>query len=1501
MSKLSLLQRWRNRKPTPATESPEAAVGDYPLSYGQARLWSLAELYPDNPFYNYAEAYDLHGDLDAERLRQALTTVVERHEILRSVFFTDAAGTVRQRSRPTPDYAYEAIDLAGRPLTDEALLSRSRAPFDLERGPLVRVVLWRRDARHHVLLIVMHHIVTDKASMARLREEVVRLYDGGSAAHLPPLPLQYGPFAVRQRGADNAGALAYWAEQLADAPALLDLPTDHVRPAQQSFRGQFLEHRLPAALASRIRRQCRERGITTFTYFLAAYWLLLTRQTGQEDLLVGTPITTRDRQDTEHLIGFFNETVVLRGHTDRAATFTELLQQAGEVLLAAFQHKQAPFDRIVRAVNPERVRGANPLFQAMLITHKVEPPPPFAGDLRWTHRMLDLGVTKFDLTLYVAEAEDDLTVVFEYATDLFTRDHVYRMVNQLEAILSTVSEQPDAALDQLTLLAPEAIERLAAPPDRVAQQPPTVAAGIAAAIRERPQATAVRTGGDTVTYASLDDRARRLAGELKRRGVRPGEVVGLHLGRTGDFPIAVYACWLLGAAYLPLDPAYPVRRLAFMVADAGARIVITDGEPDAQLGEVEFLSPADSAGAPLPAGPLPDDPDLPAYLIYTSGSSGTPKGVRVSHRNLYHSTAAREQVYGDPPTTFLLLSSFSFDSSVVGLFWTLTGGGTLLIARERAEQDMVELGRTIHRYGVTHTLMLPTLYRALLDTARRDDLTDLHTVIVAGEACTADLVRHHHATLPGVRLFNEYGPTETTVWCTACALQPADAADGRVPVGRAVPGYRIYLTDDRYGLVPDGAVGEICVAGAGLTEGYHDAPQLTATKFGTLQLPDGRTERIYRTGDLGQWRADGALLFLGRKDRQVKVRGYRIELESIRQRLLSYPGVREAEVILDGAGRRLIAYAVGDEALNAQRIRTTFGEDLPAYMVPARIRLLGEMPRLPNGKVDTGRLPAAGPSPTLRDAADAHPENETEERLLSIFRELLGDASAGVRDSFFALGGDSVTSIQLLSRARAAGIEFEATAIFDHQSVRELARVARSTGGEVAPREAYSGPVGLTPIQRWFFSEHTVAPYYWNHAWRITLTPEAADATAVARAAARLEARHEGLRQQFSRGEEGWTALIRPAGEAPRYYALDKLPDPLAEWLEREQRGVDLARDPLFRVYHFQADDTVILWAHHLVVDVVSWHQLFAEFAAELNGSPHPAGPATYHRWTQQTREWAEQDRFGAELEYWARQQGSPLPTELPGSLPVRQESIHTLTGSVDGSVTSSLLTAANEAYGTKPEELILTALLRTLAGEHPGGDGYCLNLERYGRIPGAAGLDFSGTVGWLTASFPLRFDLRDPESPETSIVDVKDRLRALPQQGVGYGVLRYLQGANELTGDAGIYFNYLGATAAPRQDPYTSVAFLTDGLRAPEGEVNRTWELNVSVADGALRIDWSFSTELHRPATVARLLKKMEEEIRAIVAHCLERDGRRLTASDFPDAGISEDDLEGLMDELGL
>ncbi|HEU4881056.1 MAG TPA: amino acid adenylation domain-containing protein [Longimicrobium sp.] len=1091
----------RSRAELPPIELADRQA-DLPLSFAQQRLWFIDQLEGVGATYHMPTRLRLQGELDRAALVRALNRIVARHEALRTVF-AETDGDPVQRIAPAEASSFHLVehDLRGHAQVGAELgrvmAEETGAPFDLAHGPLIRGRLVRMADDDHVLLITIHHVVSDGWSMGVFIRELSALYAAfraGEPDPLPPLPVQYADYAAWQRkwvdGEVLKAQAEYWKETLAGAPELLELPTDHSRPARQDFSGGVVGIVLGAELTAGLNALSRRHGATIFMTLMAGWAAVLFRLSGQDDVVVGTPTANRGRPEIEDLIGFFVNTLVLRVDLSGSPAVAGALARVKARALEAQANQDIPFEQVVELVQPTRSLAHTPLFQVMFVWQNaprgplklpglaqtplgpVSRPGPASGPASGPEPQ---GTAKFDLLLSLWEHDGRIVGAVEYATSLFERETVERWVGYLRAVLEGMAADEGRSVDRIPIL-PEAERRQV-----LREWNATHAAySRAACVHELFEAQAARTPGaaavvfegERVTYAELNARANRLAHHLRALGVGADARVGICVERSVEMMVGLLGILKAGGAYVPLDAGYPVERLRNMVEDSAPAVLLTHPPQAATAAAL-------SAGSTIPVLDLTGDggwADQPAknpgrdgvgaaslaYVLFTSGSTGRPKGVMLEHGSLVNRLAWFQDRYAmEPHEALLQKTSFSFDVSFFELFWPLTVGARLVMARPDGHRDPAYLAATIRREGITTVHFVPSMLQLFLEHPEAERCTGLLRVPVSGEAVSPALVRQFHQQLPGVGLSNLYGPTEAGE-VTAWECRP-DA--GRVSIGRAIHNSAVYVLDRAGEPVPVGVAGELFIGGVAVGRGYLGRPRLTAERF----VPDPFGDpgaRLYRTGDLCRWLADGTVEYLGRTDFQVKVRGFRVEPGEIEARLASHPGVREAVVLAldDGAGgKRLVAYFTG-EALESEALRAHLSEQLPEYMVPAAFVRLETLPLTPNGKLDRRALPAPD-GDAFGTRGYAAPVGETEEVLAEIWAEVLGVERVGRHDNFFELGGHSLLAVRVISRMRQVlGAEVVLAHVFSHPTVESLAaRLAGADDGHRSDRAIAIRPTGSRP------------------------------------------------------------------------------------------------------------------------------------------------------------------------------------------------------------------------------------------------------------------------------------------------------------------------------------------------------------------------------------------------------------------------------------------------------
>ncbi|MCM2378269.1 non-ribosomal peptide synthetase [Pseudomonas marginalis] len=1508
-----------------------------PLSYSQQRMWFLWQMEPDSPAYNVGGMARLRGVLDVGRFEAALQALIMRHETLRTTFPSVDGVACQKVSAQTGlrmDWQdFSALDEAERQSRLQQLADHeAHTPFNLETGPLLRACLVKAAEREHYLVLTLHHIVTEGWAMDIFARELSALYEAfidERLSPLAPLPVQYLDYSVWQRQWMEAGErqrqLDYWTQQLGTEHPLLELPGDRPRPPVQSHRGELYRFDLSDDLAARVRAFNAERGLTLFMTMTATLAVLLYRYSGQTDLRIGAPVANRIRPESEGLIGAFLNTQVLRCQLSGQMNVAELFEQVRHTVIEGQSHQDLPFDHLVEALQPPRSAAYNPLFQVMCNVQRWEfqQSRQLAG-MTVEYLANDARATKFDLNLEVTDLDHRLGCCLTYSTDLFDEPRIARMAEHWRNLLEALIGNPQQRLSELPLLT--------AAEQRALQDSLGIEAGehrldqcihqlFSQQAAARGDAPALTFAGETLSYRELDARANRLAWMLRERGVGPQVRVGLALPRSLEMVIGLLAILKAGGAYVPLDPEYPLDRLHYMIEDSGVGLLLSDAAMFEALGEL----PASVAcwcledDLPVLANYPADEPpfiSLPqhqAYLIYTSGSTGKPKGVVVSHGEIaMHCAAVIERFGMRPDDCELHFYSINFDAATERLLVPLLSGAQVVL-RAQGQWDAEEICALIRTHRINILGFTPSYGSQLAQwLATQQQTLPVRMCITGGEALTGEHLQRIRAAFQPQVFFNAYGPTETVVMPLA-SLAPEQLEEGvaSVPIGSIIGDRVAYILDADLALVPQGATGELYVGGAGLAQGYHQRPGMTAERFVADPFAHNGG-RLYRTGDLVRQRGDGLVEYLGRIDHQVKIRGFRIELGEIETRLLEHAAVREAAVLaLDApSGKQLVAYLVSDAEHGALRdaLKAHLKAQLPDYMVPAHVIVLDSMPLTANGKLDRRALPQ--PDPEANRQQYVAPRNELESTLAAIWCAVLNVQQVGLDDNFFELGGDSILSIQVVSRARQAGIHFSPRDLFQHQTVQTLAAVATRSEQVTAEQGVLTGTSGLTPIQHWFFDTEIPQRQHWNQALVLKplqlLVPHRLEQALLA-----VLEHHDALRLSFSQRDAHWHAehLAVPQGGVLMQAQVRDMAQCTALFTDT-QRSLDLQHGPLLRALLVdgpEGQQRLLIAIHHLVVDGVSWRVLLEDLQTvyrQLSDGQSvslPAKTSALREWAARLQAYAGSESLREELSVWQAQLAGPdvaLPVARPqGAL--RNRDADTVSVRLDAEHTRQLLQQAPSAYRTQVNDLLLTALARVLC-RWSGHASALIQLEGHGRESLFDDIDLTRSVGWFTSAYPLR--LTPHAAQGDSIKAIKEQLRSVPHKGLGYGVLRYLaddlcQQSMAVLPSAQITFNYLGQFdqsfgADALFHPLDESAGLAHD---PDAPLPNELSIDSQVYGGELVLRWTFSRERFDHATVRELAEAYLAELHSLTQHCLQDDAGGLTPSDFPLAHLSQVQLDSL------
>ncbi|RNL78040.1 non-ribosomal peptide synthetase [Halostreptopolyspora alba] len=1534
-----------------------------PLSFAQRRLWFLHRLEGPSATYNIPFALRLEGPLDTGVLAAAVKDVATRHECLRTLVVENEDGTPQQWVLPPEEAVlqFRVVDVAAE-AADAAMREAAREGFDLERELPLRTTVFRVSPQEHVLVFVFHHIAADGASMAPFLRDLVSAYLAryqGDAPEWAPLPVQYKDYTLWQRqllGDESdpesvaATQLAYWREELAGVPQPVQLPLDRPRPSVASHRGGHASFELEPELLARLQKLAVDHGATAPMVAQAALAVLLHHLGAGNDLTIGSPIEGRADEQLDDLIGFFVNTWVLRTDLSRNPPFDALLEQVRDKALAAYDNQDVPFERLVELLNPGRSTSYQPLFQTMLAWQFVWPEIEMP-DLRATPIPVGTDTAKFDLFFnIIPDASGRAYGRLEYATDLFDHSTAAGIADRYVRVLRQVVADPGARLGEVDVLTGTERDWLARLNETTVPVPgSTVPELVAAQVVRKPDATAVVFGQTVLSYRELDARANRLAHTLREHGIGPDMLVAVALPRSADLVVALLGVLKAGGAYLPIDPGYPTARVDLLLNTADPALVLTDGETSATLPKCRPpVLQLDDVNLDDPVVELPNTrirPDNLAYVMFTSGSTGVPKGVAVNHASVVNGVGELRQVaHVETGSRMLAATSVNFDVSVFEIFTALTTGASVEVVR-----DVLELAER-DRWSGTTISAVPAVFSALLDQivskVPGSPQIDVDTVIFAGETLSADLVRKVRNALPGVRVINAYGQTES-FYASTFTLPRQMSETGALPVGQPLANMRAYVLGPELAPVPPGVVGELYVAGL-LARGYHQSGGATAERFVACPFGPAGT-RMYRTGDLARWDENGQLIYAGRADTQMKINGIRVEPTEVEAVLAGHPAISKAVAAVweDHTGsKRLVGYVVpedgagdGDNNLHAsvslEELRRFVAQRLPDYAVPASLVVLDRLPLTANGKLDRAALA----EPDFSGTEYRAPRSEAERVLVEVYADVLDAQQVGVDDDFFASGGDSIRSIQVVARARTRGITISTREIFECRTVARLAELVEGREDEERSSlaELPGGGLGWAPLPPTAAHVLALGGGIGRFCMSGMLTlPEDIDRPGLVATLRAVLGRHDVLRSRLDRAHPGlWIeppssvdagALVRevPNGEADVDAELDAAADRLDP-----DAGV-MAQFVWFTPDADTGVGRLLIVLHHLVVDGVSWRILVPDLILAWRQvrdgrTTELAGVGTsFRRWAHALADEAAAPERVAELPVWQqilRGDEPVLGAREPDRTRDVAATVDTVRVKVPPAVTETLLNTVPLVFRGGVDDGLLAGLALALARwrEERGtpGSSALVRVEGHGReehvVPGA---DLSSTVGWLTTMFPVRLDLAGidvadafvggPAAGQT-IKAVKEQLRAVPDTGIGYGLLRHLNPdtAATLAGEREpqIGFNYLGrSSSADIPEDLRSLGWAPDAtelIAAPDGDmpVLSALEINAVATPAAggdeLTAYFGFPTGVLSRGEVNELVGLWVEALTGLAQHAATSDAGGLTPADAPLVEVRQEEID--------
>lgn len=1487
----------------------------YKASSAQKRIYSLCQLEGPSVTYNTPAVLVIEGKLNKDLLKNAFNKLIERHETLRTSFGM-ADGEVVQYVHPEVDF--EMMYSEEKEYTVDKIISDFIKPFDLGKAPLLRAGLIKVEENKHILMYDMHHIIADGMSVSILAKEMVDFYKGES---LPKLRVQYKDFSEWQNKMLKLDHInkqeKYWLNTFSGELPVLNLPLDYKRPPVKSFEGDNISFEVDKELAKSLYAITKETGVTLYMLLLAAYNTLLYKYTGQEDIIVGLPIAGRNHADLQDIIGMFVNTLAMRNQPSGEKTFKAFLLEVKENALKAFENQDYQFEELVDKLNLTRDLSRNPLFDTMLVCQNINSESLNIRELSFKpyHRENN-KVAKFDITLIVSEEDEKIAFNLEYCTKLFKKESMLRFSGHFINILKQIAVNMDVKLSKVNVLSPEEINTLLYEFNKTAlpyEKNKTVHEIFEEQVKKTPDNIAVVFEDEKLTYKELNSAANRLARLLTEKGISKGDIVGIMTGRALESMIGIMAVLKAGGAYLPVDSDYPAERIRYILSDSQVKVLLVsekqsstlefDGEQIC-LKDLKHLS--DKEDSDLNNACSPDDL---AYVIYTSGSTGKPKGVMVEHQGIINLREVFKRDYGIRETDRVLqFASLSFDASVYEIFSALLFGAALYIIPKAVINDPDKFCAYLSKNQISVAVLPPTY----LQNIDENKITTLRLLTTGGSSPNFELVNKWRTKL---HYINAYGPTEATICSTFWDTRLKDS--DTVLIGKPIYNTRIYimLNGD---IQPVGAMGEICIAGDGLARGYLNNQVLTDEKFN--YLPHIPEERIYKTGDYGRWHEDGNIEFLGRIDHQVKIRGYRIELGEIEEQLMTYEEINKA-VVLDKEGQSgdkyLCAYYEADKEIPVKEIREYLQQYLPNYMIPSYFIKIDEVPLTPNDKVDKSKLLTIENN-AAAEGNYAEPINAKEEALLVVWKEVLGLEDIGIEDSFFEAGGDSIKAIQVkIGLQEKYGLEMDVKDLFIHNTIRELA-ASVAEKRIVIDQSPVEGDVELTPIQKWLFEKKPEDGHHFNQAVML-YSKVGFDENIVKKVFDKIAEHHDALRMIYKRSEDA-VQQINQGIEACAFdiEVFDLTEDisyenKISEEANRLQASIDLENGPLVKIGLFKTGegDHLLMIIHHLVVDGVSWRILLEDFRdgyrQALDNKDIHFRPKTtsFKEWAMKLKEYASSSDIEEEISYWEEIEGlsvSPLPKDYECTSNKFSDGKN-LSFTLTHDETEMLLKDAQRAYKTQINDLLLSALGLAFKG-WTGQDKLLLSLEGHGREEIIEGIDLSRTVGWFTSSYPVSIHLENTEELSHYIKHVKEGLRKIPHNGIGYGILKYLSDSQFANWnlEPEICFNYLGQFENEVSLDGFELSKLDSGLLWGK-ESERLFALDISgiVIEGQLTLTISYNRNEYDEETINELAQNYKKYLLRIIEHCVQKEDTELTPSDLSYNEMTMDELGDIVDELAV
>lgn len=1470
--------------PIPRAEEKEL----YYMSSAQRRTYLVQQLDPSSVAYNMVQNMRLIGEVNPEGIQAALQQMTERHEILRTVFLM-VDGEPMQKILPKAevDFVYEEDCKS----TEEELKEAFVKPFDLQVAPLVRAKLVKR-ADDHLLMIDMHHIIGDGMSDEIFINEFNALYKGEI---LEPLTCQYKDYSEWMRTRDLSDQRAYWVSEFSDEIPVLDMPTDYPRPLKQSFRGMVTGVATGRKLGEKIKKLARENHATEYMVFLSAAMILLGKYSRQEDIVIGSPISGRTHRDTEKMLGMFINTLAMRGKPEKQKTYREFLHEICDTCMKAYENQEYPFEQLIEDVDVQRDLSRNPLFDVMLVLQNNEDVAYNFGDTKIENIGQESKVAKFDMTFNIFEENGDFGIALEYCSDLFKKESMERLLAHFIQLLEQITKKDTETIGLISVVPDSEQKQIISVfnnTEKAFEKDKTIAELFDQQAKKYPGHIAVIYKERQVTYLELNRMADAVSFWLRQHGVCPGDYVGLLAQRGVELVAGMYGIMKAGAAYVPIDPTYPEERIRFMLEDCKPKMVLTyKAQFDTELPVMDLESDEIYMDAPEEWHCV-NHVDNTAYVIYTSGTTGKPKGVMVGNRGV----ANLKQVFNvNANDRVLQFANFIFDASVLEFNMSLLNGATLVMMPAGLADSTEEFVEFVKEQQITVAVLPPNYYSQVLEIGPK-------LLITGGSEAGKYMVENSRAEC----YINGYGPTETTVCSTSwCSLEGIPDS-GVIPIGKPVYNMQNYIMNGDM-LCGIGMPGELCIGGVGVALGYLNREELTAEKFVKNPFGEGM---MYRSGDLARWKEDGNLEYLGRIDEQVKVRGYRIELGEIETVLRKMKGILDAAVITrtDKTGENAIyAYYTADRVFGVSEIKEELARELPEYMIPAFMMQLDRIPVTRNGKVDRRMLPEIEASAVTEYVA---PANETERCICEVFKEVLGVKNIGVYDGFFDMGGDSIKAIRAVSKLREKQVHISVKDIMTYKTVRAIASMSIQTVENSYQQSAVTGTVELTPIMKWLLSADMPKFEHFNQS--IMLAADKFDREALKSALDQLVIHHDMLRAVYYDGR----LKIRDLDEGSFYdmaeYDVSGIKDcmELAQTIyeigTNVQKSMNLTNGPLVKTAIFKTaeEEHLLIAVHHLCVDGVSWRIIVDDLknsyvqAMRKEDIVLPQKTASFKEWSEALLEFGRSETVQNEKAYWKKVtkqlDNAEITVKDTGRTGWDKVSVR-----LNKEDTSDLIYRSNHAYHTEINDLLMTALGMAV-NKTTGNQWVGVRIEGHGREIIHKAIDIDRTIGWFTCEYPVV--LKMSEDVQENIIEVKETLRGIPGNGMGYGVLKYEKDSEIEDKAVQICFNYLGnfeEGADEEQSEIIRISKYAGGIdSAPENHTISSLNFNGVLSEGELEFSLEYDMAKYTDDFVGALMNAYKEALVSVAHHCTAKKEQVKTPSDYGLSNISMNDLNNMLEQ---